>query len=123
MAKTPFSDMPKGSRQRLGMKPVAAGVILIVLIGLATYFAFTKNNPFANPYELNAVFKHAHEIKVRSPVRIAGVRVGTVTGVEANYFTSRSESMPWKVGPARPGSSELKITCEPPSSFGSFVGL
>ena len=83
MAKTPFSDMPKGSRQRLGMKPVAAGVILIVLIGVATYFAFTKNNPFANPYELNAVFKHAHEIKVRSPVRIAGVRVGKVVGVEA----------------------------------------
>jgi phospholipid/cholesterol/gamma-HCH transport system substrate-binding protein len=83
MATTPYSDIPKGSRQRAGIKPVVAGVILVVLIGIATYFAFTKNNPFSNPYELKAVFKHAHEIKVRSPVRIAGVRVGHVTGVEA----------------------------------------
>jgi virulence factor Mce-like protein len=83
LANTPFSDIPKGARQRAGIRPVIAGVIVVVLIGIATYFAFTKNNPFSNPYRLNAVFKHAHEIKVRSPVRIAGVRVGTVTGVEA----------------------------------------
>ena len=83
MTSTPYSDMPKGTRQRLGVRPVMAGLVLIVLIAAACWFAFTKTNPFANPYELNAVFKHAHEIKVRSPVRIAGVRVGSVTGVKA----------------------------------------
>jgi ABC-type transporter Mla subunit MlaD len=82
-ASTPYSDQPKGKRQRLGVKPVAAGVVVVLLIAAATWFAFTKTNPFANPFELQAVFKHAHEIKVRSPVRIAGVRVGTVVGVEA----------------------------------------
>ena len=83
MPETPFSDMPRGKHQRRGVRPVAAGIVLILLVAVAAYIAFTKNNPFANPYELRAVFKHAHEIKPRSPVRIAGVRVGKVTSIKA----------------------------------------
>jgi virulence factor Mce-like protein len=83
MADTPFSDIPRGSRQKRGIGPVGAGLILVVVVAIATFFAFTKANPLSNPYELSAVFKHAHEIKTRSPVRIAGVQVGRVTKVEA----------------------------------------
>ena len=36
------------------MSPFKAGAIAVVLIALVTYFAFTKENPFASPYELNA---------------------------------------------------------------------
>ena len=59
------------------------GVIVIILIAVGSWFAFTQANPFANPYELTAYFNDANSIKTRSPVRIAGVDVGKVTKVEA----------------------------------------
>ena len=76
-----FSDIPRGSRQSLGMSPFRAGAIAVVLIALATYFSFSKQNPFASPYELNAVFDNANRLAKRSPVRIAGVDVGKVVEV------------------------------------------
>ncbi|HEX6457956.1 MAG TPA: MlaD family protein [Thermoleophilaceae bacterium] len=66
-----------------GMSPFKAGVIAIVLIAIVCFWGFTKLNPFANPYKLNAVFHSANNIKPNSPVRIAGVNVGKVTGVSA----------------------------------------
>jgi virulence factor Mce-like protein len=65
------------------MTPFKAGVLALVVIGLFTYFGFSKQNPFENPYELNAVFDSVNRLKERSPVRIAGVNVGQVTKVEA----------------------------------------
>jgi phospholipid/cholesterol/gamma-HCH transport system substrate-binding protein len=65
------------------MSPLRAGIIAIALIGLFAYFGFTKANPFANPYELEAVFRTANNLKPNSPVRIAGVEVGKVKKVEA----------------------------------------
>jgi phospholipid/cholesterol/gamma-HCH transport system substrate-binding protein len=59
------------------------GLIVIVLLAVGSWFAFTQANPFANPYELTAYFHDANSIKTRSPVRIAGVEVGKVTKVEA----------------------------------------
>jgi phospholipid/cholesterol/gamma-HCH transport system substrate-binding protein len=60
-----------------------AGVLALVVIAVASYFGFTKANPFANPFELNAVVRDAQNLKPRAPVRIAGVEVGKVTKVEA----------------------------------------
>jgi virulence factor Mce-like protein len=77
-----FSDIPRGAAQKKGMGPFAAGLIAVVLIAAATYFAFTKSNPFANPYELNAVFENTNRLANRSPVRIAGVEIGKVVNVE-----------------------------------------
>lgn len=68
-------------RRRLST-PFGVGVIGIVLIALGTYFAFTKANPLASPYELHAIFESAGNVGVRSPVRIAGIDVGKVTKVE-----------------------------------------
>ena len=48
----------------------------------SSYFAYTKANPFDDPYELNFVVRSANELKQRSPVRVAGVEVGKVTEVE-----------------------------------------
>ena len=77
-----FSDIPRGSRQSVGMSPFKAGAIAVVVIALFTYFAFSKQNPFANPYELTALFDNANRLAKRSPVRIAGVDVGKVVKVE-----------------------------------------
>ncbi|WP_354699630.1 hypothetical protein DSM112329_05351 [Paraconexibacter sp. AEG42_29] len=62
---------------------LAAGSIVVVLAIVATYFAFTKTNPFANPYKLHAVFDSAlsNGIRPNAPVRIAGVQVGKVKEV------------------------------------------
>ena len=65
-----------------GMSPFRAGVLALVLVGLCTYFGFTKANPFANPYEFKAVFNDVNNLKPKSPVRIAGVEVGKVVKVE-----------------------------------------
>ena len=66
------------------------------VIGLFTYFGATKQNPFANPYELHAVFDSVNRLKERSPVRIAGVNVGKVTKVE----------------PLEDGSGKARVTME-----------
>src|SRR5437763_15958467 len=66
-----------------GMSPFKAGVIALVVISVAVFWALTKANPCASPYTLTAVFRSANNIKPNSPVRIAGVNVGKVTGVSA----------------------------------------
>jgi phospholipid/cholesterol/gamma-HCH transport system substrate-binding protein len=65
------------------MSAFKAGVLAVVVILVAGYFGFTKANPFANPFELEAVVRNAQNLQVRAPVRIAGVEVGKVTKVEA----------------------------------------
>ena len=58
------------------------GVIAIVLVAAGTFFGFSRWNPFANPYELTAVFENTNSLAKRSPVRIAGVDVGKVVDIE-----------------------------------------
>ncbi|MDQ3933222.1 MAG: MCE family protein [Actinomycetota bacterium] len=82
MATTPFSNIPRGGAQKRGMTPGKAGLIFAVLTIVIVYFAFSKANPFSQPYELKAVMDNANEVKERSPVRVAGVEVGKVTKVE-----------------------------------------
>ena len=65
------------------MTAFKAGLLTLVVLVVAAYFGFTKSNPFADPYELNAVVRDAQNLKPGAPVRIAGVEVGKVTKVEA----------------------------------------
>ena len=65
-----------------GLSYTAVGILALVVIVVGCYFGFTKANPFANPYELQAVFDNVNNLKPRSPVRIAGIEVGKVTKVE-----------------------------------------
>ena len=60
----------------------AAGLIAIVVIAVGCYFGFTKSNPLADRFEFTAAFRSANDLKVKSPVRVAGVQVGKVTKVE-----------------------------------------
>jgi phospholipid/cholesterol/gamma-HCH transport system substrate-binding protein len=62
--------------------PVRFGLIAIVLTAIVVYFGFTKHIPFKHGFRLNAVFPTAVNIAPKSPVRIAGVNVGTVKSVK-----------------------------------------
>ena len=76
--------MIRRRRRRKGMSTFAAGLIAILAIAIFTYLGFTKfANPFASQYTVHAVFSNASGLKPGSPVRIAGVDVGQVTGVGA----------------------------------------
>lgn len=59
-----------------------AGLVGIVTISVLVYFAFSKNIPFTNGYQVTAYFTNAANIQPKAQVRIAGVKVGTVAKVE-----------------------------------------
>lgn len=66
-----------------GPGPLFFGLLAVILITAGMYLAFTKSIPFTSPgYEIQATFRNAVNIAVNSPVRIAGVNVGEVTGLE-----------------------------------------
>jgi ABC-type transporter Mla subunit MlaD len=59
------------------------GTIVILLVVVGIWLAFTKELPFQSPgYQLKATFANAVNISDKAPVRIAGVNVGQVTGLE-----------------------------------------
>ena len=59
------------------------GLIAIIVMAVATFFGFTKYNPFADYYEFSGAFTTVNDLKAGSPVRIAGVNVGKVSSVES----------------------------------------
>jgi len=69
-------------RQWGGPGPLFFGLLAVVLVVIGLYLAFTKTIPFTSPgYEIQATFRNAVNIATKSPVRIAGVNVGKVTGM------------------------------------------
>jgi virulence factor Mce-like protein len=66
------------SKNRLATR----GLIWTCVIAVLCFFGFTKANPFADKYEIQAAFRTANDIKKNSPVRIAGVDVGKVKKIE-----------------------------------------
>lgn len=58
------------------------GVVGLVIVSILVYIVFTKRVPFLHGYRLKANFASSNQLVVGfSPVRIAGVTVGKVTGV------------------------------------------
>ena len=85
------ADAPRVSRKDIrGRDPFRVGVATVVGILIVTYFGFTKSNPLANPFTFKAEFPSANSIRINSPVRIAGVNVGTVTKAEGVKGTTNS---------------------------------
>jgi virulence factor Mce-like protein len=71
----------RGSMRSTGMTPFQAGLLAIILAVVLGYFAFSGANPFSHPYTFTAYFHNANNLKPKSPVRIAGVEVGTVQSI------------------------------------------
>lgn len=66
-------------RTKVGPLPVAL-LSIVVLLGI-TFVAFNGGLPFRHGARYHAIVDNANALRVRSPVRIAGVAVGKVTGI------------------------------------------
>jgi phospholipid/cholesterol/gamma-HCH transport system substrate-binding protein len=76
-----------------GISPFKAGLLAIVIVVVAAYFAFSGTNPFMKPYHVTAYFKNANNIKPNAVVRIAGVEVGKVKSVSAPDAKGRAAAV------------------------------
>ncbi len=61
---------------------VRAGTLTVLILIVGVFLAFTKTLPWQQPFEFSAVFQTGNNLRLDSPVRIAGVNVGEVTKVE-----------------------------------------
>ncbi len=75
-----YDELPVPELKR--SNPVRFGITMIVVLAIAVYFGFSKHIPFTHGFRLNAVFPTAVEIAPKSPVRVAGITVGSVTSIK-----------------------------------------
>jgi phospholipid/cholesterol/gamma-HCH transport system substrate-binding protein len=75
-----YDELPVVELQKFN--PVRFGAILLVITAIVVYFGFTKRVPFRHGFRLNAVFTTAVNVSPKSPVRVAGVNVGTVSSIK-----------------------------------------
>jgi phospholipid/cholesterol/gamma-HCH transport system substrate-binding protein len=67
---------------RLPRSNLALGLIALAVATVLVFLGVTKSIPFRHHYELRAAFASSNNIRPGSPVRIAGVQVGKVTGID-----------------------------------------
>jgi phospholipid/cholesterol/gamma-HCH transport system substrate-binding protein len=82
---TPGSGQPKvvvPRRFQGRVSTVRAGTLTVLILIVGVFLAFTKTLPWQEPFEFSAVFQTGNNLRLDSPVRIAGVNVGKVTKVE-----------------------------------------
>jgi phospholipid/cholesterol/gamma-HCH transport system substrate-binding protein len=79
-APQPKTIVPRRFRGRVST--VRAGTLTIFILIIGVFLAFTKSLPWQQPFEFSAVFQTGNNLRLDSPVRIAGVNVGKVTKVE-----------------------------------------
>lgn len=72
---------------------LAGAVVLAVAVGFLAYAANSSGlGPSASTYPLVASFRSAEGITVGSDVRLAGVKVGTITGLTLNPTTYMADA-------------------------------
>ncbi len=87
----PFSAKPgprsarpvRYKRQRRRLHPLVVAALVIVAAVAITYYAFDRNLPFQHRFTASAIFSNSVNVRSGDPVRIAGIDVGTVSGVSA----------------------------------------
>jgi phospholipid/cholesterol/gamma-HCH transport system substrate-binding protein len=104
MGRLPERDTRAGAtNSRFKWRPSNAliAVIFLLIFTIGPYLAFTGHVPFTSyGYQLNATFGNGVNIATNSPVRIAGVDVGRVIGVQRDgeatevTFTVEDEGRP-----------------------------
>jgi len=72
---------------------LVGGAVLAAAIGFAVYAGQTTGfTTSSRGYELTASFRSLEGVTVGTDVRLAGVKIGTVTGVELNPETFRADT-------------------------------
>ncbi|MEM9550286.1 MAG: outer membrane lipid asymmetry maintenance protein MlaD [Pseudomonadota bacterium] len=76
------------------LEVLAGAAVLAGAIGFAVYAGQSTGFSAASGrgYELNASFRSLEGVSVGTDVRLAGVKVGTVTGMELNADTYRADT-------------------------------
>jgi phospholipid/cholesterol/gamma-HCH transport system substrate-binding protein len=106
------TDGRHSSKRRL--PNYAVGLIAIFLVIFGLYLAFTKQLPFVGPgYQVKGVFRNAQNIAIKSPVRIAGVNVGTVTDVQPLPSSNAAEVTMQISDAGRPIHEDARIQLRP----------
>lgn len=75
---------------------VLGGAVLAVAAGFLIYLGQATGGGFlprSDSYELTASFRSVEGVTVGSDVRLAGVKVGTITGLELNPTTFRADAV------------------------------
>lgn len=71
----------------------AGGVVLAAALGFAVYAGQVAGlSSVSSGYELTASFRSLEGVSVGTDVRLAGVKIGTVTGVDLNAETFRADT-------------------------------
>ncbi len=84
------------------MSLVQAGLLGCVLVAFACYLVFGGQIPFTAPPEftLHAMFTSETQLHIPSPVRIAGVDVGQITGVQRLPGNSQAADVTMEILPS-----------------------
>ena len=79
-ASRPAPDARIWGRNYTGPAPWIFGLLIVLLLAIGSYLAYTKELPWSTPdYEITATFENSATLRLGNPVRIAGVNVGEVT--------------------------------------------
>jgi phospholipid/cholesterol/gamma-HCH transport system substrate-binding protein len=90
----------RSRRHRRGLHPLAVALLVIMAAAFITFFAFNRGLPFVHHYTLHAVVSNSVNVRSDSPVRIAGIDVGSVQNVSPEgqaskiTFTMNSVGLP-----------------------------
>lgn len=82
------------------MHPAAIALLAVSAVLFVTYYAFNQGLPFVHHYTLYALVNNSVNLRADSPVRIAGIDVGSVQGVSPAgratrvAFTVQSNGLP-----------------------------
>ena len=70
------------------------GVVLALAVGFAAFLAqSTGLSGSSSSYPISASFRSAEGISVGTDIRLAGVKIGTISGLKLNSETYRAESI------------------------------
>ena len=73
---------------------IVGGAVLVLALGFLAYAAqATGFSRSSGGYDLSANFRSAEGVSVGTDIRLAGVKIGTVTGMSLNTDTYRAETL------------------------------